>query len=277
MAFSALLLDGFIEAVEVAQELVAVEGALGEFGDDLFDFGRDHVAAGEIRIVEYLAEDALGEQMLHQHALDGFFREIGIDGLPAKGVEVVEAADECRIPAAFFIDSFLDGGGQLRNALREIRDRLLPLLNVGSLVVEELIDDLDEGFGAGDVFVEDARAALIENGAFGGLKDDVVARIALVELELDFLGEVVLFVFGFPIAVRQVVEVDQCSVDDDGRTTGSLDPVFGDERQLAALPCVRTWPATPETRCGRLPRDRCGAGRTGEASRSRPSPWRASA
>ena len=50
--------------------------------------------------------------MLHQHALDRFFREIRIDGLPAKGVEVVEAADERWIPAAF--NGFLDRGGQLR-------------------------------------------------------------------------------------------------------------------------------------------------------------------
>jgi hypothetical protein len=47
---------------------------------------------------------------------------------------------------------------------------LFPLLNVGRFVVEELVDDLDEGFGAGDVFVEDAGAALIKDGAFGAWK-----------------------------------------------------------------------------------------------------------
>ena len=64
--------------------------------DYLFDLGRDHVAASEIRVVEYLAEDALSEEMLDQHALYGFFGEIRVDGLTAKGVEVVEAADEKR-------------------------------------------------------------------------------------------------------------------------------------------------------------------------------------
>ena len=170
--------------------------------------------------------------MLHQHALDRFFRKIGIDGLTAKGVEVVEAANEGRIPAAFFINSLLDGSGQLWNALGEIRNRVLPLLNVRSLVVEELVDDMDEGVGAGDVLVEDACPALVKNGALGSLENNVVARVALVELELDLLGKIVPFVFGFPIAVRQVVEIDERSVHDDGRAAGTLDPVLRDKRQL---------------------------------------------
>jgi hypothetical protein len=81
---------------------------------------------------------------------------------------------------------------------------VLGVMQDGVDVVEKLIDDVDKGFGAGDVLVEDARSALIENGAFRCLENDVVARIALVELELDFLREVVLFVFGLPITVRQV-------------------------------------------------------------------------
>ena len=58
----------------------------------------------EIGVVEYLAEDALGQKMLHQHALYGFFREIGIDGLSAERVEVVEAADESRILSTFVLN-----------------------------------------------------------------------------------------------------------------------------------------------------------------------------
>jgi len=76
-----------------------------------------------------------------------------------------------------------------------------------------------------------ADAALIENGPFGRLKDDVVAGIALVELVLDFFGEVVLLVLGFPIAVRQVIEIDESAVHSD-RAVSSLDQVLGDEGQL---------------------------------------------
>ena len=103
--------DGLVEAVEWAQEFVAVESPLGQFDNDLFDFGGHDVAAGEVGVVENSLEDALGEQVLDQHALDGIFGEIGIDGLAAEGVEVVEAADEGGAAAALFVDDLLDGGG----------------------------------------------------------------------------------------------------------------------------------------------------------------------
>ena len=66
-----------------------------------------------------------------------------------------------------------------------------------------------------DVLVADACAALIEDGAFGGLEDDVVAGVAFVELALNFLREVILFVLGLPIAVRQVVEIYESAINDD--------------------------------------------------------------
>jgi len=86
---------------------------------------------------------------------------------------------------------------------------------VRSFVVEEGVDDGDEGFGLLDALVKNARAALIKDGALGRLKNDVVTRIALVQLALNFFGEVVLFIFGFPIAVGKVVEVNQCTINDD--------------------------------------------------------------
>jgi len=105
------------------------------------------------------------------------------------------------------MNGLLDGCGELGDALGEITDGFFPLLDVRRLVIKELVDDLDEGVGAGDVLVEDARAALVKNGALRGLENYVVTRVALVELELDSAGEVVFLVLGFPIAVGQVVEV----------------------------------------------------------------------
>ena len=127
-----------------------------------------------------LAKDAFGEQVLDQHALDGIFGEIGIDGLTAEGVEVVEAADEGGIAAALFVDDLLDGGGEFGDAVGEFGDGLFPLLDVGSFVVEEMVDDLDQVVRVGDVEVGDAGPGLVEDGAVGGLKDDVVAGVAFV-------------------------------------------------------------------------------------------------
>jgi hypothetical protein len=71
----------------------------------------------------------------------------------------------------------------------------------GGFVVEEMIDELREIVGLGDIFVGDAGSGLIEHGALGSLEDDVVARVAFIELGFDFAVEVVFFVFSFPVAV----------------------------------------------------------------------------
>lgn len=65
----------------------------------------------------------------------------------------------------------------------------------------------------------------------GGLENDVVAGIAFIELALDFLSEVVFFVFGFPVAVGKFVVVDEGAVDAD-RSAGALDEIFGNEGEF---------------------------------------------
>jgi len=165
----------------------------------------------EIGIVENLAKDTLGEQVLDEHALHGVFCEVGIDGLPAKRIEVVESAKERWVPAPFFLDQVLDLLRKLRHALGEFVNRLQPLVDLRRLVGEELVDDRGQGLGARDVLVENAGPALIEDGPLWRLKDGVVGGISLVELALDFLQQVVFFVFGFPVTVGEMVEIDEPS------------------------------------------------------------------
>src|SRR5438034_2998647 len=97
-----------------------------------------------------------------------------------------------------------------------------------------------QGLGAGNVVVENARAALIEDGALRGLEDDVVAGIALVELALDFTGKVVFLVLRFAVAVGEVIEVHESSVHD-YRRPRPLDAIFGNEgqRRLGLAPALR--------------------------------------
>jgi len=117
------------------------------------------------------------------------------------------------------------------NAVGELVDRLEPFVDLRSFVGEELVDNGDQCLRAGDIFVENARATLVENGAFGSLEDSVIGGIAFVELALDFFEKIVLFVFGLSVAVGQMIEIDECAIDNDGRA-GPLDPVFGDESEF---------------------------------------------
>src|ERR1035438_3771391 len=64
------------------------------------------------------------------------------------------------------------------------------------------------------VLVGDARSSLVKHCALRGLKDDVVARIAFVELDLNFAVEIVFFVLSLPVAVREVESIEQSAVHD---------------------------------------------------------------
>jgi hypothetical protein len=57
------------------------------------------------------------------------------------------------------------------------------------------------------------RAVLDEGGGNRILKNDVVARIALLEFLGDFRVEIVLFVLGLPIAERHTQGVEQRAID----------------------------------------------------------------
>jgi len=113
--------------------------------------------------------------VLDEHALDSVFGKIGIDGLATDPIEVVEAADEGGTAAALFVDDLLNSSCQFRDTFGKLTNRLLPLLDVRSLVVKEMVDDLNQVVGLGDVFVGDAGPSLVKDRALGGLEDDVVA------------------------------------------------------------------------------------------------------
>ena len=72
------------------------------------NFSSDHVATSEIGIIENLAENALGKQMLHEHPLHRVFREVRIYGLAAQSIKIFEAADERGIALFLFVDCLFD-------------------------------------------------------------------------------------------------------------------------------------------------------------------------
>ena len=76
-------LDGKVEAVQAAQEIGAAEGLRRERVDHAFDLAGDHVAVGEVGVVEDGAKEALGEQVLDQHLFDRLLRQIRVDRLAA--------------------------------------------------------------------------------------------------------------------------------------------------------------------------------------------------
>lgn len=90
--------------------------------------------------------------------------------------------------------AFEDAGyafGKVGNLLGELGDGLFPVDLMGLLVLEEGFEDFYELFGVGNFVVEDDAVALVEDGAAGGLEEDVGERAAGVAFAGDFFGEVV--------------------------------------------------------------------------------------
>ncbi len=201
-----------VEAVERLEELVAREVAGGDGADDLFNLRGDDVALEKLLVVEDLAEDAFGEQVLDEHFADGIVGELGVDGLAAecgKGREVVaEGGVLCELP-------FEDGGyapGEVGDLFGEAGDGFFPVDLVRLFVLEEELEDGDEIFRVGDGVVEDDSLALVEDGAAGGLEEDVGERVAGVAFARDFLREVIVVVLGLPEAVDEGEVVGQGAV-----------------------------------------------------------------
>ena len=76
--------------------------------DYLFNFSRDHVAPGEVRIIKDSAKDALSQKMLDEHLFDRFFRKVGINRLPAQCEEIIEGGTKPRVGLFLALDYVFD-------------------------------------------------------------------------------------------------------------------------------------------------------------------------
>ena len=206
------VLDGDVEAVELLEELVAGERAAGERGDDLLDLGGDVVALHELAVVENLAEDPLGEQVLDEHLLNGVFAEVRVERLTAKGDESIERRDELFVLLPLRADDVAHLTPDLGKAILELGDGFFPLIEGWSLILEKGTKDFDEVVGIGYVEIERPLAVLHEHGTIWGLEEDVVARVAELEFLCDLFVEIVRRVLGLPQSVDEAEAVEQCAV-----------------------------------------------------------------
>src|SRR5664279_3787998 len=77
--------------------------------------------------------------MLDEHFLDRMDRKVGIDGLAADLVECIEALYKSRIRAALLLDLLCYRFCNLRDAILELCDGLVPFLDVRLAISEELL------------------------------------------------------------------------------------------------------------------------------------------
>ena len=140
-----------------------------------------------------------------------------------------EVFAEGGVALVFCGEDFVDAVGELGDFGGELGDGILPVGDVGLLVVEEELEDFDELFRRGDGLVEGDAAVLVEDGVVGRLEEGVDERVALFALFADFDGELVVGVLGFPDAVLEGEFVDECAVGTERLFGGAFEVEFLDE------------------------------------------------
>ena len=124
------------------------------------------------------------------------------------------------------LDLFGEAASKLGDAGAEFGDGGFEITDGGFGVGVELEEEVGELAGVGEIGFGYGRAVLIEDGARGVLENRVGERIAAANLAVDFAGEVVAGVLGFPVAAREGVRVANGAVGAD-LLTGDSD-FFGE-------------------------------------------------
>ena len=164
----------------------------------VLNFAGDDVALRETRVFKNSAKYPFGEEVLDEHLLNGRRGEVRVDGGLTELVEGGEIGAKLRVRAVLRFDKFGGFGAEFGNDILEACDGGVPLGGMGAFVSEKRLEDGDECFRCGDVRVHYLATVLIENCAFGSLEEDVLLRIADIELLLHFGVQIALNAFCLP-------------------------------------------------------------------------------
>jgi hypothetical protein len=167
--------------------------------------------------------------MLHKHVADAVVGEVGIDGLAAEFGERLEVFAESPVAIVLGQQQGLDGSGEVFYLGGELVDGVFPVGDVGLLMIEEELEDVNEFFGVGEVTVEGDAAVLIEDGASWRLEEGVGEGITFGDLGLDLTLQVVGGVLGLPDAVLEGEFVDEGSVGSERLLVDAFEVVLLDE------------------------------------------------
>ena len=225
-------LDGVIKAVKRLEIDRAPAVRLHEGEDDLFDFVRDDVQVDEIRVVEHLREDALGQDVLNQHFFDRRNGNVRVDVVAADRDEVVKRGQKVGVfglPLAF--DELHQPRADLFDLPGKLLDGLPPFVIHRRRVFEKRPQRGDQRVRPREIPVIDILAVLPENRPLRRLKEDIVFRVARREFLLDLARQIVRVVFRLPDAVHEVELIRNRAVEKE-RFAPFLRGVLLDERPV---------------------------------------------
>ena len=95
----------------------------------------------EIGIVEDGAEEAFGEQVLHEHFIDGGAAHVGVKRGATELQEGGEGGDKGFVAGVFLLDALQQALGQVGDALLEFGDGMFKGGDIGGGIVKEGVED----------------------------------------------------------------------------------------------------------------------------------------
>src|SRR5579864_2414388 len=131
-------LNRYIETVQNLQKFIAIELTNGQGINDFLNFCRYDIAADKIGIIEDGTEEALGEQVLDKHLVDSGIIHLWINRGAAEFGEITEGNFEFLVEFMFIFDDVEHGLCMLWDALFELINRLLEVLDIWFNMGEEL-------------------------------------------------------------------------------------------------------------------------------------------
>ena len=204
--------DRGVVDLQAAQGLVP--GVAGEEGVlELVQLAGDVVVLVEDLAWEDGVEDLVGQDVLDQDLAHVVRGQARIDGLARVVEEILRGLAEGGIVLVRAVDHGAQRFEHLGQVQRELLDRLAELRDLRALVAEEQAQQLLQRIDVIHLAADDLVAVLDQHRLGAVLEDDVVLRVATLELVRDLGVEVVLFVLGFPVAERQAQFVHQRAVD----------------------------------------------------------------
>ena len=217
--------------------LQALEGVLLQRAGEEGVFQRvqlagDVVVPVEVAVVEDVGEDLLGQDVLDQHLAHVGFGKQGVDRLLRVGEKFGLRRAEGGIAGLLPVDHVAQGlqhGGQVG---LELLHRGAEVGDLLALKPEEQLEQLLQLGGVGHVAAKHLFLVLDEHGGVVIAEDDVVLRVALLELLGDLFVKFVGGVLGFPVTQRHAQLVQQRAIDGDVGFGRGLEWVFGQENQV---------------------------------------------
>jgi len=170
---------------------------------------------GEVGILEQVAHEALGEQVLNEHLVNHVLRQLRVEGLTAERDESGEGMFEAGVLLVRFRDVLMERLGEIGNAALELVHGAVEFALVGFVVREEAVEEIGnfDWFAKGEL--AGFAAILVEHGSAGIFEDGVAVGISGFQLLANLGGEIIRSILGLPPAAGEAKLVTHGAVGND--------------------------------------------------------------